>query len=125
MKIGLLFSSVVHDTLGNARLFAHLVTTAERCGIESLWTPEHVAIPQHYQSRYPYGESGKHPTGEDRPILDPFLPLGYAAALTSKIKLGQAVLILLSIIRSISPSRSPPSISCPRGGQCSEPEWDG
>ncbi|HZY60645.1 MAG TPA: LLM class F420-dependent oxidoreductase, partial [Candidatus Binataceae bacterium] len=94
MKIGLLFSSVVHDTLGNARLFAHLVTTAERCGIESLWTPEHVAIPQHYQSRYPYGESGKHPTGEDRPILDPFLPLGYAAALTSKIKLGQAVLIL-------------------------------
>jgi len=94
MKIGLLFSSVVHDRLGNAGLFAHLVTTAERCGIESLWTPEHVVIPQHYQSRYPYAESGKHPTGGDRPILDPFLPLAFAAALTSKIKLGQAVLIL-------------------------------
>jgi probable F420-dependent oxidoreductase len=94
MKIGLLFSSVVHETLGDARLFAHLVTTAERCGLESLWTPEHVVIPQQYQSRYPYNESGKHPTGGDRPILDPFLPLGYAAALTSKIKLGQAVLIL-------------------------------
>jgi probable F420-dependent oxidoreductase len=94
MKIGLLFSSVVHDRFRDPALFAHLVTTAERCGIESLWTPEHVVIPQHYQSRYPYADSGQHPTGGDRPILDPFLPLAFAAALTSKIKLGQAVLIL-------------------------------
>ncbi len=80
MKIGLLFSSVVHQTLGNARLFAHPVTTAERSGLESLWTSGDVVIPQGYQSRYPYGDSGRHPTGEDKPILDPIPPLGFAAA---------------------------------------------
>ena len=75
-------------------LFSHLVVEAERVGIESLWTVEHVVVPKDYQSAYPYSPSGRMPGSEDVPIPDPILPLAYAAALTRKIRLATGVLIL-------------------------------
>jgi len=68
--------------------------TAENCGFESLWTVEHVVIPQGYQTPYPYSKDGKIPGGEDVPIPDPLLPLGFVAALTKKIRLATGVMIL-------------------------------
>ena len=32
---------------------------AEELGYESLWTFEHVVVPEHYESVYPYNPSGK------------------------------------------------------------------
>ena len=78
MKIGLMFAN--SGPFSNPALLAHLATTAERCGIESLWTVEHVVIPQDYKSPYPYSSSGKIPGGEDVSIPDPLLPLAFAAA---------------------------------------------
>jgi probable F420-dependent oxidoreductase len=78
----------------NPDLLAHLATTAERCGFESLWTVEHVVIPKGYQTPYPYSKDGKIPGGEDVAIPDPLLPLGFVAALTKKIKLATGVMIL-------------------------------
>jgi probable F420-dependent oxidoreductase len=92
MKIGLMF--VNSGPFGNPDLFAHLVTTAERCGVESIWTVEHVVIPENYQSPYPYSPTGKIPGGEDVPIPDPLLPLSFAAAITKNLKLGTGILIL-------------------------------
>jgi probable F420-dependent oxidoreductase len=92
MKIGLLF--VNSGPFSNPDLLAHLAVTAEKCGVESLWTVEHVVIPQGYQSPYPYSKSGKIPGGEDVSIPDPLIPLGFIAAITSKVKLATGILIL-------------------------------
>jgi len=78
----------------NPQLMAHLAQTAERFGFESIWTVEHVVIPQDYQSPYPYSPSGKIPGSEDVPIPDPLLPLAYAAAITKTLRLGTGVMIL-------------------------------
>jgi alkanesulfonate monooxygenase SsuD/methylene tetrahydromethanopterin reductase-like flavin-dependent oxidoreductase (luciferase family) len=51
MKLGLMF--VNSGPFSNPALLAHLATTAERCGVESMWTVEHVVIPQDYKSPYP------------------------------------------------------------------------
>jgi probable F420-dependent oxidoreductase len=92
MKIGLMFANSGPFT--NPDLFAHLVTTAEKVGVESIWTVEHVVIPQDYKSPYPYSSSGKIPGGEDVSIPDPLQPLSFAAAITKNLKLGTGILIL-------------------------------
>jgi len=92
MKLGIMFAN--SGPFSNPEMLAHLATTAERCGFESIWTVEHVVIPQDYKSPYPYSSSGKIPGGEDFDIPDPLLPLAYAAAVTKTLKLGTAVVIL-------------------------------
>jgi probable F420-dependent oxidoreductase len=92
MKLGLMFAN--SGPFANPEMLAHLATTAERCGFESIWTVEHVVIPQDYKSPYPYSSTGKIPGGEDVDIPDPLLPLAYAAAVTKNLKLGTGILIL-------------------------------
>lgn len=92
MKIGLMF--VNSGPFSDPHLFGHMAQTAERCGLESIWTVEHVVIPLDYKSPYPYSSSGKIPGGEEVLIPDPLLPLAYAAALTTRIKLATGVVIL-------------------------------
>ncbi len=92
MKLGLMFAN--SGPFSNPQLFAHLAQSAERFGFESIWTVEHVVIPQDYKSPYPYSPSGKIPGSEDVPIPDPLLPLAYAAAITKNLKLGTGVMIL-------------------------------
>lgn len=92
MKLGLMF--VNSGPFAKPELLAHLAKTAEERGFESLWTVEHVVIPHNYQTPYPYSRDGKIPGGEDVAIPDPLLPLAYAAAVTSRIRLATGILIL-------------------------------
>jgi probable F420-dependent oxidoreductase len=92
MKFGLMFANA--GPFAFPEMLAHLATTAERVGVESIWSVEHVVIPVGYQSTYPYDPSGKIPFPNQVPIPDPLLPLAYAAAVTKKLKLGTGILIL-------------------------------
>jgi probable F420-dependent oxidoreductase len=92
MKIGLMFTNT--GAFSEPEMIAHLATTADQCGIESMWTIEHVVIPQGFQTPYPYSRDGKFPGGETASILDPLVPLSFCAALTSKLRFGTAVMIL-------------------------------
>jgi probable F420-dependent oxidoreductase len=92
IKLGLMF--VNSGPFAQPDLLAHLAKTAEERGFESLWTVEHVVIPHDYKTPYPYARSGKIPGGEDVAIPDPLLPLAYAAAVTSRIRLATGILIL-------------------------------
>jgi probable F420-dependent oxidoreductase len=74
-------------------LLAHLATTAERCGFESLWTVEHVAIPVKHLP-YPGSKDGQMPGGDNVALPDPLIPLAYVAAITKTIKLATGILIL-------------------------------
>lgn len=73
---------------------AHLAVTAEKCGFESMWSVEHVVIPQGYESKYPYDKSGRLQMPDNTPLADPMLPFAYAAAVTETIKFGTGVIIL-------------------------------
>lgn len=92
MKFGLMFANV--GPFVQPEHLEHLARTAERTGLESIFTVEHVVVPQGYQSQYPYSPSGRMPGTEDVPIPDPLLPLAYAAAVTARLRLGTGVLIL-------------------------------
>lgn len=92
MKFGLMFANV--GPFGQAEGLTHLAQTAERVGVESLWTVEHVVVPKGYESAYPYSKDGKMPGTEDNPIPDPYVWLSYAAAVTKKIKLATGIVIL-------------------------------
>jgi probable F420-dependent oxidoreductase len=69
-------------------------TSAEEAGFESVWTVEHVLVPEGYESSYPYDPSGKMPGGEQVPIPDPLIWLSFVAAATSTLRLGTGILIL-------------------------------
>jgi probable F420-dependent oxidoreductase len=93
MKIGLTFAN--SGPFCSPDLLAHFAQTAERCGFESLWTVEHVVLPQNFKSPYPYSRDGKIPGANDEiPISDPLLPLAFAAAVTTKLRLATGVMIL-------------------------------
>jgi probable F420-dependent oxidoreductase len=91
MKFGIAFAN--SGAFSNPALMGHLATTAERCGIESLWTVEHVVIPVKH-TPYAGSKDGQMPGGDDVPIQDPLLPLAYLAAITKTIKLATGILIL-------------------------------
>ena len=92
MKFGLLFVNT--GAFVQPEGIRGLASAAEAAGIESLWTVEHVLVPVGYRSRYPYSKTGRMPGTEDMPIPDPLVWLGYAAAVTTTLKLATGVLIL-------------------------------
>lgn len=71
-----------------------LALAAEAAGFESIIAVEHVVIPTHYTSRYPYSESGRMAGGIEAPRPDPLAWLTYVGALTSRLRLITGVLVL-------------------------------
>jgi len=71
-----------------------ITQAAEQAGFESIWTVEHVVVPDTYQSVYPYAASGKMTADNAMPIPDPLVWLTYVAAATTTINLATGVLIL-------------------------------
>lgn len=67
---------------------------AEAAGFESLWTVEHVVVPEGYESTYPYDASGRMPGPESSEIPDPLIWLSFVAAHTTTIRLATGILIL-------------------------------
>ncbi|MBV8361481.1 MAG: LLM class F420-dependent oxidoreductase [Deltaproteobacteria bacterium] len=92
MKIGI--TSVGLGPLSNPDTMAHVARTAEQCGFESLWAPDHSAIPDGHQTKCPYTPNGEIPGGPNAPLVEPISALSFMAGLTSKIKLGTGVMIL-------------------------------
>lgn len=68
-----------------------LAPEAEDRGFESLWVPEHTHIPASRATPYPGGELPK----EYSHTLDPFAALSAAAAVTSSIKLGTGITLII------------------------------
>jgi probable F420-dependent oxidoreductase len=78
------------ETAGYATGFGRLV---EELGFESIWPVEHVVMPADYASRYPYDPSGRMPI-PDAAIPDPLIWNTWVAAVTSRVVLGSAMVIL-------------------------------
>ena len=70
---------------------AGFAQAAEDYGFDTLWTSDHVVIPQGHSSDYPYAERMPY---EEAPIPDPIVTLTFVAAKTKTLRLGTSVLVL-------------------------------
>ena len=92
MRFGISFANVGTFVKGPGA--ARLAQAAESAGFDSLWTVEHILYPEGYESTYPYAPEGKMPGSGKNPIPDPLVWLGYAAAVTSSIRLATGISLL-------------------------------
>ena len=91
MKFALHFASLnFPDAAGAARV----ARAAEAAGFDSVLAIDHVVLPQHYESIYPYSANGRMPAANTAPYVDPLIWMAFAAAATSTIKLMTGVIIL-------------------------------
>jgi probable F420-dependent oxidoreductase len=68
--------------------------TIEECGVESVWTVEHVIVADEYDPKYPYSRDGRMPTAAGVvPMPDPLELLAFFAALTTRLRVGTAVVV--------------------------------
>lgn len=67
---------------------------AERLGLDSVWTSDHITWPSALTSRYPYSENGDFPAPFNVPWLDALGTLLFVAGCTEHVRLGTTVLIL-------------------------------
>jgi probable F420-dependent oxidoreductase len=63
-----------------------VAAAAEAAGFESVWTGEHVVLPD--------PQAPPSPVPPDHPMLDPAVALAFLAAATSRIRLGTGIIIL-------------------------------
>ncbi len=72
---------------------AVLAKRAEEIGFESLWVPEHPILPVKASSPWPSSADGVIPKVY-ADIVDPFVALGRASAVTSAMKLGTGICLV-------------------------------
>jgi probable F420-dependent oxidoreductase len=92
MKFGIAFANT--GPFAAPEGAAAIAEAAEQSGFESLWTVEHVVVPNEYASTYPYARGGKMPGGPTVDIPDPLIWLTWVAAHTTTLALGTGILIL-------------------------------
>jgi probable F420-dependent oxidoreductase len=88
MNVGI-FVFQTGESVDSAILAKH----AEELGFESFWVPEHAIIPVHTTSPYAGSADGVIPDEYGR-IVDPFVALARASAVTQTIKLGTGICLV-------------------------------
>jgi probable F420-dependent oxidoreductase len=92
MRFGIAFANTgPFATPGGA---AAMGEAAETAGFDSVWTVEHVVVPNQYASTYPYSPTGKMPGAQVFDIPDPLIWLAFVAARTTTVSLATGILIL-------------------------------
>ncbi|MBC6457878.1 TIGR03619 family F420-dependent LLM class oxidoreductase [Actinomadura sp. HBU206391] len=66
----------------------------ELAGFDSLWVSDHVVLPTVIESHYPFAADGKATWPTDTPYLEALVALAAAAAVTERVRLGTAALVL-------------------------------
>jgi len=84
MKFGLF--SINNGPCASPKTAAAVARAAEQAGFESVWTGEHVIVPD--------PQVPPSPVAPDYPMLDPGISLSFVAANTSTIRLGTGIIIL-------------------------------
>src|SRR5437868_9827395 len=84
MKFGLF--SINNGACAFPDTAAAVAKAAEQAGFESVWTGEHVILPD--------PQAPPSPVAPDFPMDDPTVALAFVAAHTSKIRLGTGIIIL-------------------------------
>ncbi|POX57196.1 LLM class F420-dependent oxidoreductase [Streptomyces sp. Ru71] len=71
-----------------------LAGTLEECGVESLWTVEHVVVAEGYEPLYPYSDDGRIPGGSGSvPMPDPLETIAFLAGASTDLRFGTAMMV--------------------------------
>lgn len=92
MKIG---AKLPHT--GDAAISLGVTTLARRLeasGFDSLWVSDHIIFPKVIGSPYPFAPDGKANWPTDMPYIEALTALAAAAAVTERVQLGTAALVL-------------------------------
>lgn len=84
MKLG--FFGINVGACADPDTAVRVARAAEAAGLESLWTGEHVVLPD--------PQVPPSPSAPDVPFLDPAVSLAFVAAATERIRLGTGIIIL-------------------------------
>jgi probable F420-dependent oxidoreductase len=84
MKFGLF--GINFGVCADAQIALRVAQAAEQRGLESVWTGEHVVLPD--------PQAPPSPVPPETPFLDPAVALAYVAAGTTTIRLGTGIIIL-------------------------------
>jgi probable F420-dependent oxidoreductase len=84
MKIGLF--GINFGVAADVEVMIHIAKAAESSGLDSVWTGEHVVLPD--------PRVAPSPSDPQTPFLDPCVALSYIAAHTGRLLLGTGVIIL-------------------------------
>jgi len=93
MKLGL-FLPMLGEPQKLRELLIAGATTAEKVGFHSLWFPEHVVLVDNPRSKYPYSDDGQMGVGPEAGMLEPFIAIATAAAVTQRIRLGTGICLV-------------------------------
>ena len=95
MNVGLAVIAPYGDGLiTSAGFLRDFAGTIEECGVDSVWTVEHVIVADGYDPKYPYSSDGRMPSAAGVvPMPDPLELLAFFAALTTKLRFGTAVVV--------------------------------
>ncbi len=92
MRIG--FFAIGCADVARPEILAAAAKTAEEVGISTLWASEHIVLLEEFESVYPYARGKEAPASTDVAILNPFVALAYAAAVTTTIRLATGVCLV-------------------------------
>lgn len=84
MKIGIF--GINNGPLAEPSLMLRAARAADAAGVESLWTGEHVVLPDPHEA--------PAPVPPHYPMVDPSVALAFIASATERIKLGTGIMIL-------------------------------
>jgi probable F420-dependent oxidoreductase len=93
-----------------------LARTLEAAGFDSLWVSDHIVLPREIRSRYPFAADGRASWATDTPWLDAIVALALAAAVTERVRLGTAVLVL-PLRHPVELAKQAASIDAASGGR--------
>ena len=92
MKVGLMILGHAAGTEPGA--IRTIVTHAERLNFATIYADEHIVLIDGHRSRFPYSPDGNPPGTMFEPMLNPFVTLGFAAALTNRIRLATGICLV-------------------------------
>src|SRR5215472_4884567 len=93
MKLGV-FVPLVSGGTSMRQYLSSAASAAEEAGLHSLWFAEHVVLFDEPASVYPYSSRGRFPVAGEAGLVEPFTAIAFAAAITTRIRLGTGVCLV-------------------------------
>lgn len=92
MRVGIYLPQI--GAAATPKQITTVARAVEGAGFDSLWVFDHVVLREDYGTPYPYSEDGRLAIPTTANFLEPLTLLSFAAAVTERVELGTAVLVL-------------------------------
>src|ERR1043166_5062784 len=92
MQIG--FNAPPSGVLIEPDSLTRIITEGEALGFDYVTISDHIMVPRHLDSKYPYTNTGEFPAGTAAAWLEQLATTAYIAALTEKLRFVLSVMVV-------------------------------